>query len=120
MSHAVIGHCCTAPCSDASFDCTVSLFCFVFLQNARTMVAEPTVLQKRCTKCRVTKAASEFFRFKFSSDGLQSYCKVTACPVDALIAARVSYVSSSVRMLHFDHGTCVNWNLYQYLMKVCC
>jgi hypothetical protein len=64
------------PCSGASFDCENSSSCFVFLQNARTMVAEPTVLQKRCTKCRVTKAASEFFRFKFSSDGLQSYCKV--------------------------------------------
>lgn len=31
---------------------------------------------KKCTKCRLTKASSEFFRFKFSSDGLQSYCKV--------------------------------------------
>jgi ABC-type sulfate transport system substrate-binding protein len=86
------------------------------------MVAEPTVLQKRCTKCRVTKAASEFFRFKFSSDGLQSYCKVTARPVDPLVLARIpySYVSPSVRMLHYDNGTCVNWNLFEYTMKGCC
>jgi hypothetical protein len=118
--HAVGGHCCAAPYNDASFDCRASLCCFLFLQNARTMVAEPTVLQKRCTKCRVTKAASEFFRFKFSSDGLQSYCKVTACPVDPLILARIPYVTSSVRMLHCDNGTCVNWNLFQYSMKACC
>jgi hypothetical protein len=50
--------------------------CITVMQNARTMVSEPTVVHKRCTKCRITKAASEFFRFKFSSDGLQSYCKV--------------------------------------------
>jgi len=45
-------------------------------QAARTMVAEPTVAEKRCTKCRELKSAADFFRFKFSSDGLQSYCKV--------------------------------------------
>lgn len=50
------------------------------LQNARTMVSEPTVMHKRCTKCRITKSSSEFFRFKFSSDGLQSYCKVRGRP----------------------------------------
>ena len=40
------------------------------------MVTVPTVAEKRCTKCRVLKQSTEFFKFKFSSDGLQSYCKV--------------------------------------------
>lgn len=47
-------------------------------QAARTAVLQPTVLEKRCTKCRQTKPSEHFFRFKNSSDGLQSYCKVTA------------------------------------------
>ena len=40
------------------------------------MVTVPTVVEKRCTKCRVLKQSTDFFKFKFSSDGLQSYCKV--------------------------------------------
>lgn len=32
--------------------------------------------RKTCTKCKLNKASADFFRFKFSSDGLQSYCKV--------------------------------------------
>lgn len=45
-------------------------------QAARTAVLMPTVVEKRCTKCRTTKPSELFFRFKNSSDGLQSYCKV--------------------------------------------
>ena len=45
-------------------------------QAARTLVPEPTVERKTCTKCKHNKAAADFFKFKFSSDGLQSYCKV--------------------------------------------
>lgn len=45
-------------------------------QAARTLVPEPTVERKTCTKCKLHKLSSDFFRFKFSSDGLQSYCKV--------------------------------------------
>lgn len=45
-------------------------------QAARTLVPEPTVERKTCTKCKHNKAATDFFKFKFSSDGLQSYCKV--------------------------------------------
>jgi len=46
------------------------------MQAARTLVPEPTVNRKTCTKCKLNKPSSDFFRFKFSSDGLQSYCKV--------------------------------------------
>ena len=53
-----------------------STACLNAFQAARTLVPEPTVSRKTCTKCKLNKSASDFFRFKFSSDGLQSYCKV--------------------------------------------
>ena len=55
------------------------------MQAARTLVPEPTVNRKTCTKCKLNKPAADFFRFKFSSDGLQSYCKAcsSSTPHDA-------------------------------------
>ena len=35
----------------------------------------PTVEQKQCSKCHITKNAADFFRREQSHDGLQSWCR---------------------------------------------